>query len=145
MASRQVEITPASLGQVTSTDKGRLVAITDDVGGVAQQLLELDEHLRLAYDPDQAYFVVSRHLPQEDGSVEEQLVTTAQELDGRLVHRIREIGSEDYDYGAELDRIDAVAAKRHDHEQSEKLGPHAEKLSHAIRKDLGISDRIYVP
>jgi hypothetical protein len=142
--SRVIDIQPATMQQVTRTDKGRLIAMGDDVQGVAKALHEIDQYLTLSYDPDQEYFIVRRDVPQEDGSVDEQLVLTARELDHRIVARVKEIGSEDYDYVGELDRLDAEADRRKDKAHSEKMGDAGERLRHALRQDLGYTDRAFI-
>lgn len=144
--ARSFDIEPASAAQVRRTDKDKLVVIDDDVQNVANSLHDIDRCLRLTYDPDQGIFIVYRVLTHGDGSVEEQLVTTAQRCDQRIVQRIREIGAESYDYAAELDKADAQAERAREHEFEEKIGPLAEQLRHSMRKDLNLGgDRIFVP
>jgi hypothetical protein len=65
------------------------------------------------------------------------LVLTAQDCDQRIVQRIRRIMQSDYDYMAELDKAEAKAKEEKDAAWSEKIGPIAERLAFAMRKELG--------
>lgn len=142
---RQIDIEPASIAAVKRTDKGKLVAIDDDVVGVARDLKAIDAALKLSYDPDQDYYVVYEVRVLGDGSVEEHLVTTARECDQRIVWRVKEISRPGYDYAAELEKVEAAAKKARDDTFREELAPRAERLRHALRKDLGLDhDRIFV-
>lgn len=144
--SRQIDIEPASIAQVKRTDKGRLVAVEGDVQNVANDLHAIDKGLRLAYDPDQDYYVVHHLRVLGDGSVEEHLVTTARACDQRLVERVREISLPGYSYAEELEKMEAAAKRARDRDFSERVGPAAERLRHALRKDLGLGgDRAFVP
>lgn len=140
-----MEIEAATVAQVRRTSAGKLVAIDDDVQGVVRDLKAIDEALHVRYDPQQDFFVVYEIRTLGDGSTEEHFVTTTKQLDQRVVQRIREIAQPGYDYGAELERVEAAARKAAEGEFSEKVGPLAEELRHAMRKDLGVSDRIFVP
>lgn len=141
---RGPEIQPVNAMQVFQTDRGHLVAIDDDVQSVARELRAIDEGLKVWFDPDQDHFVIFHERTLGDGSVEEHLVTTAQELDQRIVERIRQISSRDYDYVAELERIDLAADRAAEHALSERIGPHLERLAHGLRKDLGLKARAFV-
>lgn len=140
-----IEITPATLAQVHRTRNGHQIAIDDDVQGVARDLLAIDPSLRLHYDPHGEYYVVKQLVTERDGTVTEKLVTTALELDQRIVHRVRQIAHPSYDYAAELDRVDAAADRERDRRQAELVGPMAERLAHALRKDLGATNRAFMP
>lgn len=133
-----IEIEPATVSMVRSTDEGDLIAIDDDVQGVAAALREIDAGLRVAFDRVQEYFVIRREYMLPDGSVNEDLVTTAMELDQRIVHRMKKIADEGYDYGAELDRLEASAAAAQEAARYEETGEAAERLASALSKDLGL-------
>lgn len=132
-----IEINPASLTQVMQTRKGGMLLVDDDVQNVAQSLRDIDPSLRLRFDPHADYFCVYQVVEEPDGSESEKMVTTAQDLDHRIVHRVREVVSPRYDFMAELDKQDAAAAKAKDDEQTERYGDIADKLAWALRKDLG--------
>lgn len=140
-----MEIEPASLAQVQRGQDGRMVEVSDDVANVAQDLRALNPAFRLRYSEAGQHFVVYQvvHLP--NGSTDEHLVTTAQECDPRLVRRVEEIMAPGYDLAVELDKADREAERRHEHEQAEALGPAAERMAHAMRRDLGVQKRIFVP
>src|SRR4051812_42242161 len=97
-----LDITPASMMQVRLGRGGRVVYIDDDVCGIAKQIQEINPDLRLAFNEGGEYFVVYQLVP--DG---EHLVTTAMELDARLVERVREISAPDYNLAAELEKHEA--------------------------------------
>jgi hypothetical protein len=140
---RGVEIEPAGLMQVTRTERGKLVAITDDVQGVARDLRDFDRGLKLWFNPDQDYYVVY-HVTMRDGEVKEDLVLTARELDPRVVQRVKQIAGTEYDFVKEMEQMDAAAERARQHAFSEQLGPRAERLAHAIRKDLGMKPRAFI-
>lgn len=143
--SRQIDIEPASIAQVKRTDRGKLVAVDDDVQNVANDLAEIDKGLKLSYDPDQDIYIVFHKRVEGDGSVSEHLVTTARECDQRIVWRVKEISLPGYDYAAELERVEAAAKKARDDQFREEIAPLAEELRHAMRRDLGLDhDRIFV-
>jgi hypothetical protein len=129
-----IEIEPASLTQVIRGKGGRLVYVDDDVCGYARNLRDIDPSLRLAYNEVGEYYVVYQVL--QDGS--EHLVSTAQELDGRLVERIRKVTSSAYDPGRELDLLHDAADREHGRQFTQRVGEVGERLAHAIRQDLQI-------
>jgi hypothetical protein len=143
-----VEIRPATITQIeahrTAGGLFEYVEISDDVQGVANLLHEIDEHLRLRYSKAGQYFVVYwRHDGAEDG--DGHLILTAQELDHRIVKRIEQIASADYDYSFELERLDAEEKKRRREAINEKLGETAERAYFELRKIHGkLNDRAYV-
>jgi hypothetical protein len=134
-----IEIQPGRAAQVHNALRtGHRVVVPDDVKGVARTLKEIDPGLRLSYFPDQELWIIDHVKMLEDGSVEESLVTTCEgELDPRLVERIRQIASPDYDYAAELDRLERDAQRREEALFTEKRGPILEKLAWAFTRDLG--------
>lgn len=136
------EIPPASLAQIVKGKAGGFVLIEDDVCSIAKQLQEIDSSLRLRYSVTGGYFVVYQLLDNGD----EHLVTTAAELDARLLGKVRRLASPDYDLAAELDRVDAAAQSAHDHRFSEAVGEVGQQLHHAIRRDLNLNqNHISVP
>ncbi len=135
-----MEIAPASLAQIVKGRDGRYIEIEDDVQSVAGELRELDPSLHLRYSESGRYFVVYQKL--EDGS--EQLVTTAKQLDKRLVKKVRRLVHASYDLAEELERGDAEADREAERRFSEDLGPAAERLRHAVRKDIGSKRRVFL-
>ncbi len=134
-----LEIRPANLAQVT-TYGGKMLMVSDDVTDVAKQLAEIDPDLKLlcAAEANPVYWVVRHDIDEPDGSVTEHLVLTTYDLGSHIVERVRQIASGSYDYAAELERADAKARADEEHRFSEQRGPILERLSHAVRHDLGI-------
>lgn len=128
------DIQPASISQVIQGRGGRLIFVDDDVAGYARALKDIDASLRLAFNEAGEYYVVYQVLA--DGS--EHLVTTATELDGRLVRRLRQVCSESYNTGRELDLLHDATDRHHDEQFTERVGEAGERLAHAIRHDLSI-------
>jgi hypothetical protein len=144
-----MEIRPASLAMFTKGNKGQLVPIDDDVQGVANALNEIDHHFRLRYSEAGEYFVVywkGDEEPEGDG----YLITTAQELDHRLVNHVGEIykrcQAPGYSFADELERTEAEARKEKDHEFKERHGEMYEQMAYAMRHDLGYDQqRVFIP
>lgn len=133
-----MEITPASITQVFKGRGGRFITVDGDV---ARELQKFDRELRLRYSHGGDYFVVYR-IDEKTG--DEELVLTAQECDLRIVNRLREITQPTYDFAAELDRIDAARTKQIDYEKAQEVGEIGERLAHAIRKDIGATNRAFI-
>lgn len=134
-----MEIQHATLSQVRIGRNGRRVLIEQDVHDVVQRLKELDPKLRVHWNEYGEYFVVSEIMA--DGS--ESLVTTTKDLNPVLVDYVQKLASKDY--VAELERLDRDADRQADHARSEKVGEIGERAVHALRKDLAVQNRIYVP
>jgi hypothetical protein len=136
-----VEIQHATLAQVRDGRDGKRVLVEEDVLDIARQIRQIDPSLDVYWNEYGEHFVITETL--KDGT--EKLVTTALELDQRLIAHLRMLIHPDYDYGREIDRMDDQAEKDKDHEFAEQVGPLGEKLAHALRKDLQVKSRIYVP
>lgn len=137
-----MELQAASLAQIQAAKSGEMVLIEEDVGSVVGQIQEVDSSFRVRYSEVGEYFVV--YAADETGH--EYLVTTAQELDGRLLDRVRQIASERYDYAAQVESIDAAYEASKDHELREAVGEIGQRLAHALRQDRGLNQgRISVP
>lgn len=141
-----IDIPAGSMNTVRDTLRHGLVAISDDVQGVASDLQEIDASLFLYRDEEADLWVVWQEKHQPDGSVTENLVTTMRgALDKRLVHRVRRVAADDYNLAAELERSDAEAEREQDHKRRETVGPVAERLLHAMQRDTGVKNRIFLP
>lgn len=138
-----MEIPAASISQFVRTRDGQRVLVDDDVNNVARDLRKVDQGLRLHWSEVTGLFAVVFHTP--DGG--EQLVFTAPECDQRIVRRVEQLTSPDYDFGSELDRLDQLARKRNDDELRDRIGDASERLAHAIREDLRKArpGPVYVP
>jgi hypothetical protein len=130
-----MRIQPASLAQLQQSASGRWLEIESDVGSVALQLKEIADtlgielHLRLS-EVTGIFKVI-----QVIGG-EEQLVTSAQEADQRLVDRVREVTSPSYDLAEAVEAVERDKQRDFDRVQAEKVGEVGERLAHALRKDL---------
>jgi hypothetical protein len=139
-----MEIAPASLAQVRAGQNGRRYLIEDDVLDVARRIKEIDDSLSLQFNERGEFFVVVQTVDTPTGP-EEKLVLTAQELDERVLHRVKHITHQSYDYVAEMDQMDAQAKRDEDHAFHEKTGEAGEVAAHALRKDLGLKGKAFVP
>lgn len=144
----EVRPTKADITQFVQARDGTLVTIENDVQNVANSLHEIDPHLRLRHSEAGGYFVVY-WLPDGEEEGNGDLITTAQELDQRIVHEVREIyhrcSQPGYSFADELEKRDVDAKKAQDAEWLERHGETYQRLAHAIRKDLGIKKRVFVP
>lgn len=127
-----IEPTRVSLNQYRQHN-GKWYEIDKDVCNVAADLKDIDPHLRLRAS-EQGHYVV--YWLYDNG--DEDLITTSVDLDQRIVNLMKKLGSSDYDYVTELDRLDSQAKKQADYEFSQKIGEIGERLVHALRKDLGV-------
>jgi hypothetical protein len=144
-----MEIRPASLAQISKGRSGQLVAIDDDVQGVANALFEIDPHIRLRYSEAGEYFVVY-YKPDEWEEGDGYMIFTARDLDHRIVQKMREVHARclnpGYSLAAEMEKAEAEAKRQADHQWSEEHGEMHERLAHALREQAGYDkQRIFVP
>lgn len=133
-----IEVQAASLAQVTKGKGGRTIVIDEDVAGIARDLRAVHPDLRLGYNERGEYFVVYQ-LDREaaTGNVTgEHLVTTAVELDQRLLRRVEQVVHPSYNLADEIDRLDKEIDADNARKHHEVAGEKAERLAHAIRKDV---------
>ena len=141
-----IDIPAGSMNVVRDTLRHGMVAIADDVQGIARDLQEIDPSFKLFRAEAEDLWVVWQEQDLPDGSHAENLVTTMTgPLDKRIVQRVREITSGDYDLVAEIEKREAEVEREQDHKRREQIGPVAERLLHAMRKDTGIKDRVFLP
>jgi hypothetical protein len=122
-----------------------MVQIDDDVQGVADALHGIDSHISLRFSEAGNYFVI-----QWKDDHESYLITTAQDLDQRIVKRVEKIYHDvrqpGYSFAGELEKAEAKNKAEMDHEASEARGPALERLAHAMRADLGYDkQRVFIP
>ncbi len=136
-----MDLPAGTLAQVRKLKDGRMVVLEDDVCNVVKDIQAIDRSLRVRWSEVSDLFVVYQDL----GEGREHLVTTSQVLDQRLVERIRQVVSPDYDYAGALEAAEAEADRQHQHELDEQIGEVGERLHHAMLKDLNLNqDRIFV-
>ena len=134
-----MDLQPASIAQVRQ-GKHRRINVTADVGSVVKQIQEIDPRLGVIWDEDGEFFAVV----EQDGP-KQRIVLTALELDHRVLQRIRELASPDYDYVAEMDAMDKQADKEKEHKFMQEVGENAEVMAHALRTDLQYKGKIFIP
>lgn len=143
-----MEIRPASIAMFAKGRNGQLVPIDDDVQGVANALNEIDPHLRLRYSEAGEYFVVYWK-PENSEEGDGYQISTAQDLDHRLVHHVGEVykrcQAPGYSFADELERLDKEDKKAKDKAFTEEHGEMYEQMAHAMRRDLGYNQsRVFV-
>ena len=126
---------------------GKMHVITEDAGGIAQRLREIDSRLHLRYSEKGQYYVVyarEEHEPEGTG----YMVATYQTLDARVLRDIEQIKwlneQPGYSYADALEEKNAEAEAKREYDFSQKIKENAEQLAWAIRKDLGEQGRIVV-
>ena len=131
----------ASLTQVRAGRGGRLIEIDADVMDICNRIREIDSSLGVDWNEDGNYFRVYQLV--QGG--EKHVATTTRELTPEVVEEVRRIADPKYNLAGELERIDDQADKNNQHAFREKVGEAGERLHHAMRKDLQMQDRIYLP
>lgn len=144
-----MDIEPATVDQVLRGRDGRYYEISGDVGGVVADLKQIDSHLGVRLSETGQHWVVY-HQPDERTT---HLITTAKAyqgatgvwlgLDKRLVERIRKIGSDSYDFVAEVDRINQEADRRKEQRKQEKIEDASERAVSELRRFTGRKSRAF--
>jgi hypothetical protein len=137
-----MDIEPANHEQVVKANDEDYVVIEQDLSEVVKELKEIDPRLGVRYNGVQKFYALYAK-ENIKGKEVEYLVSTFKKLDKRVVNRVREILSPSYDYVAELEKQEDQAKKDHEHKLHEQMGENAERLAFAIRKDLGIKDKMF--
>lgn len=151
-----MEIQPANIDQIRQARDGRMLLISSDAGGVADELRRIDRHLKVRFAENGRPPFWAVYYESDDGR-ETYLVTTAQAhqtmggiwtgLDHRIVERVRKAdghsrGGEDYAKALEAHNKRVREGKRQ--EFRDQVSQTGEMAVHALRKDLGIKSRIFV-
>ncbi|NCA17935.1 MAG: hypothetical protein EBS90_12990 [Betaproteobacteria bacterium] len=147
-------LAPARFDQFVET-RNRQVLVDADSCSIVKDLKAIDSTLGVRFvDGPEPFFAIYQDIEHPDGRREQHLVTTAQAyptsfgtytgLDARVVERVRQITSPDYDFMKEAEQIkrDYDEAKRR--ERADAFGDAAEQAAHAIRKDLGIKTKAFI-
>jgi hypothetical protein len=139
-----MELSPASLDQLRQSSSGRWMLVDKDVGSVAQQIAEIaaDRAISLSLRVSEVTGIFK--VVQIIGDTE-QLVTSATECDQRLVDSVRKATSPQYDLNAELEQIEREKDSAHEARRQNQLGDAAERLAHAVRRDLHVPKSVRVP
>lgn len=117
-----------------------MIEVEADVLDICRRIQEIEPSLGVDYNEDGQYFRVYQTI-----SGEKHTVTTVTELTPELVERIAQLKHPTYDLAAELDRLDDQADREQQHAFKERVGEVGEHLFHAMRKDLQVKDRIWLP
>lgn len=144
----RIEPPRASLGQLQLTNRLEMVRIDDDVLGVAETLKKIDRGLVLMFDKGQKVYLLYHEAFNDRGEWVEQFIGAYTELDHRIVNLIERIdgqGRGRYDLARELDRLEAQKEREQQQREAETMGPLAEQLRHALRKDLGAEGSSVMP
>ena len=140
-----MEIEPATIAQVRAGRDGRVLTVEEDVFEVAGRLKEIDDSLYLRWNERGEYFVVYQLIGKLEEGGTEQLVLTAKELTPAILARVEEIVHPSYDFVAEMDKMDKQAEKDKEHRFHEQTGEAAERMAHAVRKDIQAKNKIILP
>jgi hypothetical protein len=130
----------ATLTQVREGRGGRMVEIEEDVLDICRRIQEIEPSLGVDYNEDGQYFRIYQLIRGE-----KHTVTTTTELTSELVERIRRLAHPSYDFAGELERLDDEGTRQRRQAFREKVGEVGEELYHAMRKDLQVKDRIWLP
>jgi hypothetical protein len=149
-----MDVEPAHIDQLRQAQDGRMVLISADAGGVAEDLRRIDPCLKVRFaeaarppcwivryesvDGRETYLVDSFRAYQNRSGVWEG-------LDQRIVRRMRKIAHDDYDFAGELQKHNAKVTADRRAAFREKVGEAAGPLAHALRRDLGIKNRAFIP
>ncbi len=151
-----MRIEPANVNQLRQGNDGRMVEISADAGGVADELKRIDPSLkvRFAETANPPFWAVYH---ESDDRRTTYLVLTAKAfqnrsgvwegLDQRVVKRVMEIGSSTYDYAREVEAINLKAERAKREKVRKRVEDHGEEAAHAVRKEMGwrYRGRAFVP
>jgi hypothetical protein len=131
----------ASLDQLQLTNRLEMIRVERDVLGVVERLRRIDPGLKLLFDKRQNIFLLYHEGLNERGEMVESFVGAYTELDQRLVNLIERIdrdGRGRHDLQRELDRLEREQDALFEAARAQRLGDSAERLAHALRRDLGL-------
>jgi hypothetical protein len=135
-------------GRLALTDKLELVPVEADVFHVVDRLKRIDAGLHLSFNRKQKVFVLEWRGFNDKGEYVEDFVGAYTELDARLIHLVEKLAAREnrnrYELSKELERLEAQKDREAEHMHSEQMGPAAEQLAHALRKDLGTKPRAFM-
>ena len=135
-------------GRLALTDEMELIEVESDVFLVVERLKKIDPGLHLSFHRGREVFVLQWKGLNDQGEVVDEFVGAYTELDSRLVHLVEKLAAREnrnrYELQKEIDKLEAEKDAAFAREQREKVGPAAEQLAHALRRDLGIKNRAYM-
>lgn len=148
-----MRVEPAHISQIQCASDGRMVEISADAGGVAEDLKRLDPCLkvRFAENGNPPCFIVYHESEDKRSTYLVKSVQAYQGstgawlgLDQRTVREIERIGHESYDYATELEDANVRVRKRNRDRFSERVGEIMQHGPAALRKDLGLKNRAFI-
>lgn len=145
--------------RICALKDGRTYAVENDVLGVAKDLFALSTsiawrypeaiqdslQLRLRYSVSSDLFIVYVEYLTANHGMQQELVTAAPECDGRLFTRVQQIAHPSYDFLMDMEASDREKQREIDHKFNETMGELAQQLAHAVRKDMGIFFKSFIP
>ena len=145
MSDLHLEPVRATLDELQSVERRKMVPVDGDVLGVVQRLKSIDPGLQMLYDATKEVFVLYwvGMRADEKGviSEHEDLVGAYKELDQRVINLIERIDAQGRgrtDLAEELERLQAAKDRENAYERLQKVGPIGERLRWAMRKDLDL-------
>jgi hypothetical protein len=149
MSDEYLKLEPprATLGQLQLTNKLSMRRVDSDVLGVVERLKSIDPGLEMLYDEGQKVFVLYHKGVNEDGHVFENLVGAYTELDQRIINLIERIDAQGRgrtDLVKELEKLEAEKDRENALRRLNAVGPIAERMLHAMRRDLDLNDAVHM-
>ena len=135
----------ASLGELQLTNRLEMVRVDKDVLGVVERLKSISPGFELLYDKAQEVFVLYHTDVTPEGHVTESLVGAYKELDQRIINLVERIdaqGRGHADLASELEKLEAAKDRENAAKRLNAVGPIAEQLRWAMRKDLGLEGNV---
>src|SRR5215469_17036250 len=108
----------ATLAQIREGKGGRFFEVEDAVFHIVEEIGQIDENLRVNPKAGGSYFEIAEVC--KDGK--EREVTTAQELDSRLVEHLRRMSKRGWDAGREMEKHEEDRVRAVDHAFHEEVG-----------------------
>lgn len=137
------DIQPLPIDQVVVALNGNRILVDGEVGEYAQRLQEIEASLNLRIGAQGGYIVYQEY--ERGGRTKRHLCASYTELGERVLSDARRYTNPNYDVAAEQDKIESRLRAEAARAEHERVGEMAERLHHAIRKDLQVKDRVYVP
>lgn len=110
---------------------------------IIKEINDVDNRLHVKFNPRHEFFVLFAKEKTREGE-NEYLVKTFTKLDARIVQRVKEISDPSYDFIKEGEDLENKLDKEKLNRIHNKIGDTAERLAHALRKDLGVKTHAFI-
>lgn len=130
------ELEPASFEQIKEPQPGDWVVVEQDVGELVKELREIDPRLRVQHNRRTEVFALYTVEDTPEGE-KQHLVNTFKKFDKRVVNRIRQIYSVEYDFIKEGEDLEKAKDKAFEVEWEEKVQARSEELAYVLRRAFG--------